>query len=46
MAKRDKKYDPKIALKDRVKFDDLINLSLKKDKDDKKSSSKKKPKKK
>jgi hypothetical protein len=33
MAKRSKKYEPKLALKDNVGFDDLINLSIKKQKD-------------
>jgi hypothetical protein len=42
---RSKKYDPKIALKG-VEFDDLINLSVKKEKENKKKGSKKKPKKK
>jgi hypothetical protein len=43
---RSKKYDPKIALKEGVEFDDLINLSVKKEKENKKKGSKKKPKKK
>lgn len=32
MKKRGKKYEPKLALKPEVEFDDLIALSLKKEK--------------